>query len=268
MLNKLKRVISPLVPDQLKKRKQSGPFDGVFSHFSDVVSKTDYNTQESLAELQQHMASNLAVYEQHSLLPSSDNRSQITNLLPLLIAALPQQKVTVLDYGGGLGETFLNCLELAPKAELNYHVFDLVESMEQGKSVFKKLELVRNCNIEFCETLEHVNNIDILYFGSVLQYIENYSEKVSSLLDKQPNYCFMTDHFFGSHPTYVTSQVNMPDRRMPYLIIQLEEIISLFASKGYDLIYNSTNYQPFHNFDNFPEKYRVQSSCNLLFKKI
>ena len=71
----------------------------------------------------------------------------------------------------------------------------------------------------------------------------------------------------GNNQTYVTAQVNMPGRRMPYWIFQFNEIVAFLIEKNYSLVYKSTNYQPFHNFDNFPIENEVKDSCNILFKK-
>ena len=77
----------------------------------------------------------------------------------------------------------------------------------------------------------------------------------------------IADNFMGAHKTYITAQVNMPGRRMPYRIFEMAEIINIFKENGYRLIYKSANYQPFHNFDDLPEEFRVSDSCNLLFTK-
>ena len=78
----------------------------------------------------------------------------------------------------------------------------------------------------------------------------------------------MTDMWMGSVRTYATKQTNMIGRKIPMWIFQLEEIISLFKNNGYSLIYRSTNYQPFHHFNNFPVEYQIKDSCNLLFEKL
>ena len=70
------------------------------------------------------------------------------------------------------------------------------------------------------------------------------------------------------HATFATLQVNMTRRRMAAWIFQLNEIVTFFKKNNYRLQYKSTNYQPFHHFNNFPIECRIKDSCNLLFEKL
>ena len=75
-------------------------------------------------------------------------------------------------------------------------------------------------------------------------------------------------HMVELRVAMVTAQVNMTRRRMANWIFQLNEIVTLFEKNNYRLQYKSTNYQPFHNFNNFPVENRINDSCNLLFEKL
>ena len=73
------------------------------------------------------------------------------------------------------------------------------------------------------------------------------------------------DYFIGKAETYATKQVNIPNLAIPFWVFNLNEIISITSSKGYELVFKSTNYQKQHIF-NIPEEYKVEDTCNLLFK--
>ena len=120
----------------------------------------------------------------------------------------------------------------------------------------------------FINNHNKIDSLDIVYLGSVLQYIQDYKKLLLSLIRKSPAFFLITDNFMGTHSTYATVEVNMAGRKMAYWIFQLNEIKEIFSSNGYQLIYSSKNHQPYHNFDNFPEKYQVHDSCNLLFQKM
>jgi len=81
-------------------------FNSVYSGFSGILETTDYDNENSLKEVYEHTIVKLKEYESGHPLPRSHNRSQITNLLPLLIASMQNGKISVLDYGGGMGFNF------------------------------------------------------------------------------------------------------------------------------------------------------------------
>lgn len=206
--------------------------------------------------------------KKNNFLPVAHIRSQITNLLPLLISSIDKKQIFLLDFGGGAGETFVDCLNKTNiEKKINYFVYDLDATMKIGKEVFLDFDH-KYFNISFIDNLTQLKSLDIAYFGSSLQYFPDYKSTLLSVIAKVPKYLFLTDNFMGSHSTYATSQINMPGRKMAYWIFEFEEIINLLNENNYTLIYSSSNFQPFHNFDNFPLDKRVSDTSNLLFKYI
>jgi len=274
MMVSLKRVLKLLLPPvivQLVRKagsKQSAnTFEGVYTNFEEIPGLTGYDSESSLANIENETLLKLKEYESSASLPVAHNRSQITNSFPLLIASLNTHKKIVLDYGGGGGGTYLDCLGSINMEKVEYYVHDLPETMEMGRKIFS--DPARDqYNIHFVDDVSEIDEIDIVYLGSVLQYLTDYKTVLLSIIKKQPRYFLITDNFMSKHLTFVTTQVNMPGRRMAYWVIQLEEIDSLFRNNGYRLIYRSANYQPFHHFNNFPFEYRVNDSCNLLFERL
>ena len=71
----------------------------------------------------------LIEHKNNTNLPIANIRSQITNLLPLLIALVEKEKVSILDYGGSAGETYIDCIN---KLKIN----NIVDSIaDQSRSV-------------------------------------------------------------------------------------------------------------------------------------
>ena len=168
----------------------------------------------------------------------------------------------------GGGATYIDCLSSIDMGWVNYYVHDLPETMKMGRKMFSEPQGINTLNtIRFVDDISEIDTIDIVYLGSVLQYLPDYTATLLSLIDKQPEYFFITDNFMGEYSTYATAQVNMPGRRIAYWIFQLEEIVLLFGNKGYRLVCKSTNFQPFHHFDNLSPEYRVKDTCNLLFER-
>ena len=76
----------------------------------------------------------------------------------------------------------------------------------------------------------------------------------------------LTNHYMGKTRTYASKQVNIPNIVIARWMFNLEEILKIVTTEGYNLVFKSTNFQA-HNFD-VPAEYKDVYSCNLLFKKI
>jgi putative methyltransferase (TIGR04325 family) len=274
MMPNLKRLIRLLLPPLLlniiKGNREQNTFEGVYGDFSEIPDFTAYDSDSSITDGFDEVLVKLNKHQSGQFISAAHDRSQITNLLSLLIASASYQKFSVLDYGGGIGSTYIDCLNSINMDGVEYHIFDLPETMEMGRKLFPKTASTsdkKSYNIYFVDDILQIETFDIINMGSVLQYLPDYSTVLLSLIKKKPEYFLITDNFMGDHATFATAQVNMPRRRMAYWVFQLNEIVTLFEKNSYRLQYKSTNYQPFHNFNNFPVEYRINDSCNLLFEK-
>lgn len=273
MKQHLKRILKMWMPPILVQlfKKQPPPkvntFEGVYDDFAQVPNATDYNNNASLADLEKQLRIKLNAHAGHACASIANNRSQITNLLPLLISSINEKPIRVLDFGGGAGDTYLDVASLISIENIDYFVHDLPEAIRIAENIFpsSKKQLP---NLTFIDDLTCINEIDLIYLGSVLQYITDYRQTLLSLMQMKPKWVFLTDHFMTKHSTYVTAQVNMPERTIPYRILSVPEVSALFSNNSYRLVYESRNYEPLHHFDNFPPKFSIGESYNLLFKKL
>ncbi len=268
--NMIKSVLPPLFVKACRIITKNGrlplnTFEGIYENFSDIKNATGYDSQESLKDTYTETVEkfrNFLVDEK--ILPQPTPRSQISNLLPMLVATFMdrEKEISILDYGGGMGTSYIDCLNSIDCANIKYYVIDLMKKIELGRKIFPQ-----EYSILFLEDISELHKVNIVYLGSTLQYIQDYKALLAELISKAPKYILLTDHFMGKMKTFATTQVNMQGRRMAYWIFELKEIIQLFRDNNYSLIYKSVNYQPCHHFDNFPLDYRVAGSCNLLFRK-
>ena len=275
MLQSIKKLILQLTPPLLivGYRKywvkiDNRVFDGVYQDLNSVPDITEYDTTEALNTDRLEVLEEIEQYDSGEDLPASHIRSQITNLLPLLIASVSGSgKKNILDYGGGMGSSYINCLKMLDSSiEFSYFIQDLPETMAVGRQLLNEIRS-EDHRIRFIDDFSELSNIDIVYLGSVIQYLPDYKNVLLSMIKKEPEFVLITDNFMGTHSTYATAQVNMAGRRMAYWIFELKEIVDFFNDNGYKLLCKSSNHQPFHNFNNFPEEYRVADSCNLLFRR-
>ena len=179
------------------------------------------------------------------------------------MALLSKKDLRVLDYGGGAGQTFLECCEIINTESIQYYIYDLGEVTQIGKECIRGSQY--ESQVHFIDKIDNLSFIDVVYMGSVLQYLDDYRYILKKIANLKPKYILMTDHFMGDAKTYATAQVNMNEKIIPYWIIELGEIIEILKSEGYTTIYRSANHQPYHTFDCVNEAYVVKDSCNLLF---
>jgi putative methyltransferase (TIGR04325 family) len=260
MIEFIKEIVKLFLPPIFFKYRRV--FNGIYDDFNDIPNLTSYDSTESLDNIYNETVKKLRSCKSRKMLPDAHPRSQISNLLPLIISLQKNKReVCVLDYGGGMGTSYIDCIRSIDVSNIKYYVYDLKESIGLGKKIFPQ-----GSNIKFVNNIKSIENVDIIYLGSLLQYIADYKKLLNELINKSPKYIFITDNFMGNI-RYATAQTNMKGRRLGNWIFELKEVIQVFRDNDFNLIYKSVNYQPFINFNNFPEQYRVIDSCNLLFSR-
>lgn len=180
-------------------------------------------------------------------------------LLPIVVATLlGQKKVKVLDYGAGLGFTYLQLAQSLWKPDqVEFHVVETPSLCKAGNDFFAK-----DSRIYFHNEVPKLKNVDIIHARGVFQYIDNLDEIITQLVSlKAPN--LLLGHLSaGNTPTYFTIQ-KYHGKKIPYRYMNFKELMSKFT--GYEVIYKSQS----HSMDqsNFPKKYRIGHTCNVLLKR-
>ena len=238
-------------------------FEGVYSTLGDVK-ESGYNTSNSLENIYDETLQKLNTYN-NSKLPKSNLQNPIANLLPLVVALVgdDKERISILDYGGGMGTSYLNCLSAmrgSNVTKIDHHIVDLEDTIEYGIKLYPK-----DMGIHFHRDIPvALKNVDIVYIGSTLQYINDYQALIQRLAKLTPKYILLTDYFTSEAETFATAQVNMKGRRMAYWIFNLSEIVELITQQGYKKIYETKNHQPLHNL---PDEFRIDDTRNLLFSR-
>ncbi len=194
-----------------------------------------------------------------------------TSLLPVVAAAtaksLKKDKLRILDFGGGLGNTYLlmvcGCVR---NIEFEFFVVEAKEVCEKGREFFKN-----DKNIHFYDRLpKDIENFDIVHLCSSIQYIEDWKGLIKELAKYKPECILLADVPAGNIPTYATVQ-NYYESKIPYWFFNINDIINAMSEAGFSLTFKSIcvderlgKRQPLPQ-DNFPPEYRVGDSCNLLF---
>ncbi len=239
-------------------------FTGTFSTFKEVNHNfrgaVVYNSQESeQEEIANFTSSQAAIQEaKRGISPQSTDHH---SLLCALTATLSSQTPTILDIGGGAGETFAHLIYSCPKQSPSLIVYELPPIVETAKVIFKDEK-----RIHFVDYLTDLNQtIDIVFLGSSLQYFEDYPSLLNQIMAFHPRIIIIAYTPLTSAPTFVTAQVNMRERVIPIKVINREELINYLSRFDFVLINQNRSRSTAH-FRNFLSPQNSSSVINLVFK--
>ena len=200
--------------------------------------------------------------------PIPQFHKQRSNLLPPIAALVMKERVSILDFGGGLGIGFMTLLESLPEAvnRVTYAIVEVPAVCKAGEKLHGG-----GGGITYLSSIPLSTTFDIVHAASSLQYIENWKEWVSAITIVSPRYILLSDVFAGEITPYVTLQ-NYYGSKIPHWFLSLSELVHNFDAHGYQLIMKSSvSSRRLNQFDtlpmdNFPEHLRLYESLHLLFK--
>jgi len=276
----LRRILRQLIPPifftvwRKLTGKPAGPqrpvtFDGMYPTLAAVPIQADkaiYENPEILGLLRAEVEDDLAFLKSYTqCMPPQINTSESPMLLPQLVATVAEQEkrtIRVLDFGGGLGTAYRNCIRMLPASvQYEFIIVELPDMVDIGNDVFADY-----ANVTFCEDLAAVSggDIDIVNIGSSLEYIEEYKALLDSLNGFKAKHVLFTDMFFYGGETYATRQKNFAAADSFYWMFGFPEIEAIMQAGGYRQIYASANLE-IQTFANVPEDRQIPNSSNVLF---
>lgn len=193
--------------------------------------------------------------------------------LPLLAAMLNKYRddnQIIIDFGGGLGFSYLSFLRSCERAKnYTYYIVESTEICKLGNEIFSK-----HHNILFSPRVQKLSlaMVDILYMNSVLQYIGDWKALINILLNMKPEFFLLDDLPAGDIPTFATVQ-NYYSSKLPYWFFNVADIRTCVESHGYTLEYKSKYSSLILGemqkipMDNFPSEYQLDYPCTLLFRR-
>ena len=237
---------------------------GSYLNFDEVL--IEFGPQDHYSNLEQF---NSAVEQAKELMSNFEMQnfanigwaSQRLNFLPNFLAALNSDSCKILDIGGGLGETYLHIKKRVP-IEIDYDIIELAKTVKAGRELFKNY---RNVNFYTMDSYSS-SKYDLVYFGSSLQYFEDWKSVVRKVLESKPKYILISDTTVGEVPTFACAQVNDLRTIIPRWVFNIEELDVLFSTFEYSRVLRTSNYYPFHNFYNYEGDYKNIEHTNLVFR--
>lgn len=254
--------------NNIKDKPFRGPIcEGLYQQFGDVPCSGDgFNSDRWVNQSQAKTLKLLEMTRRAETIPA--NVAYRSSLLPFLAALVGQtrDRVSILDFGGALGVTFIGVASALVEKRLDYHIVESKKICEMGERVFEN-----DARIHFHASLpEQIREVDIVHLGSSLQYVGDWKGILQKLADYRPRYFLFTDLIAGDIPTYATAQ-NYYGSKIPCWFFNINEIINQMTLVGFTLLFKSTyrgtylgQEQEFPQ-DNFSEELRVGYTCSVLF---
>lgn len=241
-------------------------YTGTFESFAAVAASfpgtTNYHSEQSERTEIDEARRRLARYEAGQL-PEGGPPLPRLNFLPTALALSPKSNLKILDVGGGLGTTFIDLKFSLPTKKVDVTVLELPSIAENGRRIFDKYS-----DISFVSTFPTEGaGFDVVYFGSSLQYFENFNEVLMNSASLEPEFIVIADTTMGPSQSFACAQVNMHGRAIPRMVFSKLELIETLGKLGYQLVHQSVNYSPAHTFDNYESPVQLTRHWNLVFQR-
>ena len=102
-------------------------------------------------------------------------------------------------------------------------------------------------NLNFIEKIEDAKDVDLVYFGSSIQYFNDWQSILRAVTELNPRYIVITDTTFTNSKTFCTLQKNLRKNVIPRWIFQEEEMTTIMKQFGYQKKLETNNFSPIWN---------------------
>ena len=221
----------------------------------------NYSLEVSIDEL----IKNIDNIKNENSLPINEYRN-LALILKLIFK--DEEKFNFLDFGAQYLDNYYYINKF--NKNINYYYYDqphinkVVEEFASKKN-FKNFSVLKDIN-----NLSKIK-IDFIYFGSVIQYVNNYNEIINKLLELKPKYVFFSglNTFYGlGVKTIICKQLNIFPKINYCYFFEEEYFKKLIINQGYNLMYISKN--PFSevNYSNLENKLKINCKyTDLIFER-
>lgn len=247
-------------------------WEGIYSNFDEVPSCNDgFESNRWIDTNYQKTKSIIENYNSEEFV--NENAKYNSSILSVVIAltlAL-QAKIKVLDFGGGMGITYIQTKAALPdESPLEFTVVEGEKNCIKARRLFGD-----DIGIKFCNTLPENESFDIIHISSSLQYIEDWKGLVKTLCEKyNTSYFVFNDLPAGDIKNTFATYQNYYESKIPYWFFKIDDVVELLAESGYQLLHKANfaasilGNQERVPQDNFPKEYQIGYAKNLIFQKV
>lgn len=234
------------------------PWDGVYADRRDVPEQgAAFQADEWLEQLHASLDAVLTARDQLGRVPR-----ELVDVSALgSLAATFQETVKILDFGGGIGTTYVALRgALAPHMKLDYAIKELPPVAEAGLQRLQGAPGLRFLT----ENPPEGEPFDIVHVRTALQYVDDYASLLRRFAGHQPKYLLLMALAAGPQPTFASAQVNHRGSRIGYWFHNEGEIVRLMGALGYRLGYAQLLGEETRQ-GNLPPSHRIGRPRDLVF---
>ncbi len=166
------------------------------------------------------------------------DRFYLASFLPTL---LKSKKPVVVDIGGGANPVY-SYIKKATNIATKCFVLDTNKLV---KILKKKIPKKFKSDVKYIFSLNEINfkNVEIVYFNSSIQYLENYEKIIKNVIKFKPKYILITyTPFNNKKKNYYSIQYGVPGSVHPIIFFSPKKLITLMRKMKYrDTFRNSYN---------------------------
>lgn len=177
------------------------------------------------------------------------------------------EEINFYDFGANKIDNYLYLTKNISK--LTYYYYDQTHYNDKVKKLSLELQLKRIIVDENFKVEQY--KIDFAYFGSVLQYLENYKDILKKFSKAKSKYIIISQTpFFNSQlidKNIVVKQLNIHPQINYAYFFKYNDFLKYMVSLNYELINaNINNVIKFLNFKNFDNRFTNINFLDLIFK--
>lgn len=177
-----------------------------------------------------------------------------------------KKKINYLDIGGDNIDLYL---KLNSKLNItNYYILNFKDIIDIFKVIKKRFKIK---NLFPITNLPKLMNLDIVYFGSSIQYFKNYDSFLKRIFLTQPKYIFFSGTTFFkddiSKKRIIVKQTNILPHTVYLYFFNLKKFISFFRENNYKLVFYKRNKFAKVNYKNFYPLIKNIMYLDILFVK-
>ena len=182
-----------------------------------------------------------------------------------LLEIYSNYKKNILFFDYGAGNLHLYYLIKNKLKKFKYYYHDQKEYINLVKIIKNKNKLT-NLIIAEKKTIKY---LDFVYFGSVIQYLQNYKNEIKFFFKKTKYIIIAQSPFFTNYPKekIIIKQLNLFPTINYLYFINLDLLVNFMKKNNYILVNKSINkIIKFINFKNIDKKYKNMNMYDLVFK--
>lgn len=211
-------------------------WEGIYQSFADARGDTGVFEQNVWLEKVMDRARSALTASRGdvSIAPVAETREYA---LPFIAAVAAQRgvRLRILDFGGGLGSSFIPLVKMLPTGqELEFVIVENEAICKAGDELFANDSRVR-FRSDIPPSDEHY---EIVHCGSSIHYVDDWIEVLGQFSRAKPQYMIFADLPAAENKSFVTTQ-KYYGSRIPVRFWNIEEFKSQVCSFGYRLVMQS-----------------------------